>query len=308
MASLAPDVLIQLGPVPITNTIINTLLIDAIIILSVVLLAKNMKKIPGTFQNIIEMIVDVFYNLTQTIAGKNAEKIFPYFFTFFIFIMLSNWSGLLPGAESVGFYPKDSHAVEETHEKTSTSEEGTTHQEAPVDEHATNIKDDHEETPIVTTKEIQKTAEKEDATETHGESEEKHHLISLNRNLTSDINATLALAIISLAATHMLSIKTLGIKEYLGRFFSLNPILLFVGILELVSEVTKMISLSFRLFGNIYAGEVVLATISSLFAFVAPLPFMMLEILVGLVQALVFAMLTMVFMSVMMTSHHEESH
>ncbi len=298
MASLAPDVLIQVGPVPITNTVVNTLLIDAIIILGVILLAKNVKKIPGTFQNIIEMVVDVFYNLTQTIAGKNAEKIFPYFFTFFIFIMLSNWSGLLPGAESIGFYPKNSHAVEETHEENITSKSDSTHEETPVDEHATTVEDDHEESSVTATKEIQKTAEKE----------EKHHLISLNRNLTSDINATLALAIISVVATHMLSIKTLGIKEYLGRFFSLNPILLFVGILELVSEVTKMISLSFRLFGNIYAGEVVLATISSLLAFVAPLPFMMLEILVGLVQALVFAMLTMVFMSVMMTSHHEESH
>jgi F-type H+-transporting ATPase subunit a len=106
----------------------------------------------------------------------------------------------------------------------------------------------------------------------------------------------------------MLSIKALGIKQYLGKFFSLNPILLFVGLLEIVSEFTKIISLSFRLFGNIFAGEVVLATISSLFAFVAPIPFMLLEVLVGLVQALVFAMLTMVFMSVMMTSHHDEDH
>jgi len=106
----------------------------------------------------------------------------------------------------------------------------------------------------------------------------------------------------------MLSIKKLGFKEYLGRFFSINPILLFVGVLEIVSEFTKIISLSFRLFGNIFAGEVVLGTISKLFAFVFPVPFIFLEIIVGLVQALVFSMLTMAFMSVLMTSHHEENH
>ena len=83
--------------------------------------------------------------------------------------------------------------------------------------------------------------------------------------------------------------------------------LLFVGILELVSEVTKLFSLSFRLFGNIFAGEVVLHTISSLFAFVAPIPFLLLEGIVAFVQALVFAMLTMVFMSIL-TTPHEEAH
>ncbi len=246
MAALAPDVLLQLGPIPITNTIVNTLFIDAIVITGIITIKKNVKKIPDTFQNLVELIISSFYSLTETIAGKNTDKIFPYFITFFIFILLANWSGLLPGAESIGIIPHS----------------------------------------------------KEDA----------HHLISLNRNLTSDLNATLALAIISLVATHMLSIKTLGIKEYLGKFFSFNPIFLFVGILEIISEITKIISLSFRLFGNIFAGEVVLATISSLGPFIFPVPFMMLEIIVGLVQALVFSMLTMVFMSVMMTSHHQESH
>lgn len=266
MAALAPDVLISIGPVPITNTLVNTILIDAVIIGSLILLQKNFSKVPRYFQNALEIVVEGLYGLTESVAGKNATKIFPWFFTFFIFILLANWSGLIPGAESIGFTP---------------------HPKEAVVEHTTPA----------------------DATEAHGE-EEESHLISLSRNLTSDLNATLALALISLVATHILSIKSLGIKEYLGRFFSFRmfPILLFVGLLELVSEFTKIISLSFRLFGNIFAGEVVLATISSLFAFIFPLPFMLLEIIVGLVQALVFSMLTMVFMSVLMTSHHEEDH
>lgn len=138
----------------------------------------------------------------------------------------------------------------------------------------------------------------------HGE----NVFVPLFRAATSDFNTTLALAVVSLCATHYLAIKYNGIKGYLGKFFSLNPILLFVGLLELVSEGTKVISLSFRLFGNIYAGEVVLSTISSLFAFVAPIPFLLLETIVALVQALVFAMLTMVFMTILINPHAEEGH
>lgn len=245
MSALTPDILIQLGPVPITNTLLNTFLVDTIIIGGAFTLKNNLKKIPGLFQNVFELVVDGLYNLTESVAGENTAKIFPYFISFFLFILIANWSGLLPGGESLGFFHH--------------TEEGT-------------------------------------------------EIISLNRNLTSDLNATLALALISLVATHMLSIKKLGVKEYLSRFFSLNPILLFVGILEVISEFTKIISLSFRLFGNIFAGEVVLGTISKLFAFGFPVPFMFLEIVVGLVQALVFSMLTMAFMSVLMTSHKQEAH
>lgn len=131
--------------------------------------------------------------------------------------------------------------------------------------------------------------------------------IPLLRATTSDFNTTFALATTSLVITHFLSIKYNGIVSYLHRFVSLNPIYLFVGLLELVSEVTKIISLSFRLFGNIYAGEVVIHTVSSLAAFIAPIPFLLLESIVALVQALVFSMLTMVFMAILITPHHEEA-
>jgi F-type H+-transporting ATPase subunit a len=103
-----------------------------------------------------------------------------------------------------------------------------------------------------------------------------------------------------------MSIRLTGIKDYLGRFISLNPLNLYIGVLELVGEVTKIVSLSFRLFGNIFAGEVVLGTVSTIFAFLFPLPFLMLEVVVGLVQALVFSMLTMAFMAVLTTPHHHE--
>ncbi len=134
-----------------------------------------------------------------------------------------------------------------------------------------------------------------------------YHKEPLFRSINSDLNMTLALALVSAALTHIFSLRFLGVVDYLKRWFTLNPIFLFVGILELVGEITKVVSLSFRLFGNIFAGEVVLSTVASIFAFVVPLPFYLLEIIVGFVQAAVFMMLTLVFM-VLLTEKHEEAH
>lgn len=127
----------------------------------------------------------------------------------------------------------------------------------------------------------------------------------------ADVNMTLALAIISVVATQIYGIISLGFFHYAGKFF-VNPLKdfigSFVGLLELISEFAKMISFSFRLFGNIFAGEVLLVVIGFLAPFIAPLPFYGLEIFVGFVQALVFSLLTLVFMKMAVTSHHEEAH
>lgn len=240
MASFVPETIFHIGSFPVTNTILDTLLVDTIIIGGVFYLSKKLMVIPANpFQNAVESIIETFYNLTESIAQNKASKIFPYFMSFFLFILLANWSSLIPGVGTIGIR--------------------------------------HE----------------------HGE------LIPLFRGATSDLNATLGLALISAVATHSLSIRTIGMKEYLGRYFSLNPINLFIGILEIISEITKVVSLSFRLFGNIFAGEVVLLTVSSIFAFIFPLPFLLLEVIVGLVQALVFSMLTMVFMAILTTPHKQ---
>lgn len=130
----------------------------------------------------------------------------------------------------------------------------------------------------------------------------------LLRGMNSDLNMTLSLALVSAIATHIFAVKYLGIKNYLLRWVALNPIFLFVGILEIIGEFTKIVSLSFRLFGNIFAGEVVLSTISSIAAFILPLPFYFLEIIVGFVQAAVFAMLTLVFMVILSEKHSGAEH
>lgn len=239
MASFAPETIFQIGSLPITNTVLDTLLVDAIIVGGVYYISRKLTLVPtNPSQNAIESIIETFYSLTESVAKHAASKIFPYFMSFFLFILIANWTGLIPGVGTIGIRE-------------------------------------------------------------HGK------LIPLFRGATSDLNTTLALALISVVATHILSIKTTGIKDYISRFISFNPIDLFIGVLEIISEITKLVSLSFRLFGNIFAGEVVLLTVSSIFAFIFPLPFLLLEVIVGVVQALVFSMLTMVFMAILTTSHSQ---
>ncbi len=238
MVSFASEPVIRFGFVSITNSLLDTLLVDFLLIGGTLIVRKKLSLIPNFFQNIVESVIETFYTLTESIAQNRTVIIFPYFMSFFLFILIANWSGLIPGVGTIGFY------------------EGKT-------------------------------------------------FIPFLRGATNDLNTTLGLALVSAVATHMLSIKTVGIKEYLGRYFSLNPINFFIGILEIISEITKVISLSFRLFGNIFAGEVVLLTTSSILAFIFPIPFLLLEIIVGLVQALVFGMLTMTFMAILTTPHHE---
>lgn len=272
MLSFASDVIFFVGSFPVTNTLLNTLFVDLVLVLIIIGVNKNLSLTPGRIQNIAELLIGGFYSFTETIAGKKSKQIFPYFMTFFLFILIANWSGLIPGFTTIG------------------------------------IVKDHD------------------------------HLIPLLRSTTSDLNTTLGLAMVSLAATHMMSLRTLGPTEYLARFIPFFPffvsvvkgkpkisidmssplnmvmsvfnplVLIFVGALEFVSEFVKVISLSFRLFGNIFAGEVVLETVSHIFAFIFPLPFLMLEFIVGAVQALVFAMLTLAFMVILTTPHTGEAH
>jgi len=124
-------------------------------------------------------------------------------------------------------------------------------------------------------------------------------VFTILRSPSSDLNFTLALAIISIIYINYSAIRKLGLFSYLGKFINFKtPIQFFVGILEFVSEFSKVISLSMRLFGNLFAGEVLLIVTSSLFAYLMPLPFLALEVLVGLIQALVFATLTVVFYTI----------
>jgi F-type H+-transporting ATPase subunit a len=127
---------------------------------------------------------------------------------------------------------------------------------------------------------------------------------------STDLNFTLALAIISFIATQVYGFKVLGLGKQLGRYFNFRegPMGLIVGLLELILEPLRIISLSFRLFGNLFAGDVLLLVISFLLPVVGALPFYFLELFVGFIQAFVFAFLTLIFMTLGTTAHGGEDH
>lgn len=129
--------------------------------------------------------------------------------------------------------------------------------------------------------------------------------IPLLRADTADLNATIALALVSVALIQFYGVKYLGFVGYTQKFLNFkNPMNFVLGILETVSELSKVLSFSFRLYGNIFAGEVLLTIMAFLVPILASFPFLLMEVFVGLIQALVFSMLTAVFLNVAVTKHH----
>ena len=228
----------------LTNSLITSLIISVgLIIFCLSFSGKKLNLVPNgrSLQNIVETIVETLLGLFQSAAGDKTRIFFPLAATFFIYIILGNWVGLLPGFGSIGI------------------------------------------NKIIDGKTV---------------------LVPLFRGATADINTTLALALISVGTIQFYGLKNLGIS-YLKKFFNIgNPINSFVGFLELLSEFSKIISFAFRLFGNIFAGEVLLSVMAFLLPFILPLPFLGLELFVGLIQAIVFVMLTLVFLKVATESHH----
>lgn len=131
------------------------------------------------------------------------------------------------------------------------------------------------------------------------------HYVPLLRGNTTDLNTTLALALISVSFSQYVGIKHLGFLEYMKKFVNFkNPMGFFVGIMETISELSKIISLSFRLFGNIFAGEVIISIMAFLIPILISFPFLLFEIFIGLIQAIIFAMLSTVFFSLAMEKAH----
>lgn len=150
---------------------------------------------------------------------------------------------------------------------------------------------------------------------------EEHVFVPYLRGATADLNTTLALATLGVVLSHIFGVLAVGWWKYLNKFINLkafieipkkimkdpmviliNPIKAFVGLIEVVGELAKIASLAFRLFGNIFAGEVLLASISAILAFGVPIPFLFLEVLVGLIQALIFAMLILTYLTISTTA------
>lgn len=237
---------------------------------------------PGRFQLFIEYVIDSLRNVAIFTVGKEpSKKIFPLVFTFFTLIILSNWAGLLPITGPLG-------VIEEKHVVV---EKGKTEEKKEVKhEEYTSIFDCLSKKCVLNFS--------EGSIQILGEDKE---FVPLFRPMTADLNGTVAFAIFSVFLTNYWGFKQNGfkyIKKYINipRKFGMEPIIyFFVGILESLLELSKILSFSFRLFGNVFAGEILLMAIYSLTKGVFSLPFLLLELFVGFIQAYVFYMLTISF-------------
>lgn len=265
--SLAAERLWTVWGLSVSNAYITTWLVMALLVVLSWWATRKMSVIPGNVQLIAESIIGGLYDFFGAIAGLHIKQFFPIVASLFLFILAANWVGLLPGVGTIGFYRSEKAA----------------------------------ETAVV--KPAPEAAVPKAAEEQRGKTE----FVPLFRAATADLNMTLALAIISVVAMQYYGFLNLG-GHYLGRFINFkDPIQFSVGLLELVSDISKVISFAFRLFGNIFAGEVLLAVIAFLMPFIVPLPFLFMELFVGLIQALVFSMLSTAFFAVAV-SHGEGEH
>ncbi len=242
--SLVAEHLFTAGNLPITNSLFIGFCVSLVLLVFALAATKNIQTVPRGTQNFAESILEQVLKLIDSVTANREQslKFFPLIATIFLFVLVGNWAGLLPGFGG-----------------------------------AWGVKEMHDGKEI---------------------------LIPFIRSSSADLNFTVALAAFSVITIQVVGIASIGFFKYIGKFFNFsNPLNFFVGILELVSEVAKLISFSFRLFGNIFAGEVLLTVMTVLVPYIIPLPFLVMEVFVGLIQAIVFAMLTLVFMKMAMEHH-----
>jgi F-type H+-transporting ATPase subunit a len=282
---------------PITNTLLATLIADVILIAIAIFsvggyirrVRQNPNLAPSGFYGFFEFLVEFLWNTTENAAGRWAKRMFPLMATIFLLVFTANMIKLVPGFESIGYMEQA---------------EGQVKGYAPVRLFG-NVY------AINGTNEIQH--EGEASVEGLCTSCE---VIPFLRGSATDMNFTFALAVIAVVTVQIFGVWALGAK-YFGKFLNTGgmisrPVFGFidflVGLLEIVSEFAKILSFGFRLFGNIFAGALLLSILGALTAVVVPSMLYALEIFVGLIQAYVFAMLALVFMSQATVSHQGGEH
>lgn len=290
----------RVGPfdLAVTNTILATWLAMLVLVGFGLLATRRLELVPSRrLQNLAEALVEWMYGVVESVAGERywARQFFPVVATIFLFIITANWMGLLPGYTTIGLVEAADHGKVCNFVPVHIGPLavgvlpvfGAVCQEASAGEHP--------EPGVLVGK-----------------------LIPILRSANTDVNTPLAIALVAMLFVEYWGIKALGPVGYGRRFFNFQNLLrgrvfiglvdLFIGLLELIAEFARIISFTFRLFGNIFAGEVLLASIAFLAPLVVALPFYGLELFVGFIQAAVFAMLTLVFAKLAVTPHGEEHH
>ena len=283
--SLAPEVITRIGAFPVTNSLLLTLVVDIVLIGLVVIGMSRRADVPRGLQNVLEYSVELLHGLGESIDRRNINRFFVLAASIFFFVFMSNILALVPGVGSIGrcLTHEQSLVNPEPASEASASEESA----EPASEEGT-----------ASTRALD-TCESVPAEDGH-----EAILIPLFRAPSADLNMTLALALIVFVATEYHGFSALGVS-YLTKFFNFKggAIGFFVGIIELLSEFVRVVSFMFRLFGNIFAGEVVLLVMAFLIPWLLPSVFYAYEMFVAFIQAFIFAILTMVFIS-LATEHH----
>jgi F-type H+-transporting ATPase subunit a len=325
--SIKAETLWTIGPIEITNTLFTSWFVVLFLIAFAFFATRKLSIIPSGLQNVAEAAIEGLYGLVTGIAGeKNGRRFFPVIATFFLYIVISNWFALFPFFSAIG--KVEVVGVEEDHFFheaivfegdgpffiTSGAEELEFHE---VDESSCEDLTGDEKTHCIEelrAEEIAHVREEEgvDADSTVG------IIAPYFRSVNTDLMSPLSLAIISAIFVEFWGISTLGFFSYGSRFFNVKRLAsgnvfmglidFFVGILEFIAEIARLISFSFRLFGNMLAGEILLLMMTFLIPLLLVLPFYGLELFVGAIQAFVFAVLTLVFGALAVTSHGDEEH
>ncbi len=325
----------------LTNTFMASVVAYVLILILILALrarSRTADEVPTGFYNLFEMVIEGAYNFAENIAGAKVKDFFPYFMSILLIILVTNWTALIPGWDSVGIWEYKPHFLAE--KATKALEERAESTGVHLDEHeieeffheqevffdAQNVGDLNNgnvlllsnvnidpNAPIETNALGQKIGNNPQAAD--------WTIVPFLRPGATDLNYTLAFALIAMFMVQFYGFKYLGARGYLAKFFpfiapgygaevAANPIKAIdpaVGLLELISEFSKIISFAFRLLGNIFAGMVLLFVMAFLLP-VANVAFFGLEFFVGLIQALVFGLLTLIFMSSATTSHHGDEH
>jgi len=308
--SIKAETLQSVGPINITNTMMTSWIVVIIMIAVVYLGTRRRDLVPRGFQNMFEAALEAFYNLIVSVAGEvNGRRFFPVVATIFFFVLVSNWLSLFPVFSAIGLVREEEHGFVMEQADVGPLPLSWVPLSSPSRLSGDSIDEDDADA-------------EEQLEEAKGEGKIVGELIPLLRGPNTDLNTPLALAIVSAIAVESWAIASLGIgygrkffnfggmfrglfRLNFGQFFN-GAIDAFVGVLELISELVRLVSFTFRLFGNMFAGEVIILMFIFLTPLILTLPFYGLELFVGIIQAFIFAVLTLVFG--MMAVAHGEAH
>ena len=291
----------------VTNTMIATWFAIIVLVSISFFGTRKMTEVPRGIQNLIEVVIEFFLNLCESIAGpEKARRFLPLVMTIFLFIVAANWLGILPGFGTIGRIETAEDVIHHAEEKA--EEDGKELNLAEIKLQVFEGDSSFSFFPFGSVdNEITAEEYEHDGVE---DGQRAGLLVPFLRSANTEVNTTLAIALVAMFIVHFWAFRALGFFGHVGKFlnFKSGPIGLFVGILEGISEIARVISFTFRLFGNIFAGEVLLVAMAFLLPLIGIIPFLGLELFVGLIQAFIFSILTLVFAAMATVSHDAEEH